>query len=307
MSFVILPDLVIEEIVKSLSQKEILFIASLSLRARRRLSRHTKSRGVEIRIVDDRFDSCVEIISDDQLFYRIKIDTHRGPSNSSWRFKTLIPVWFEKDNLISHWRTDDNAFQDILDFLMEIFRIEEVSFEINLENSCSAVKCLEHCALKNLKIGLINWKSFIESDEMAKRVMIALKGAPNLKIKGFNSKSFFDNFHLFRVDQLKIEDAMWMTVENVMALRNCKKVHLEDVSFKTSDISRIFREFKKDPGEMQELHMDCRNEIRLEEMVKGLYIDEEDKFVRHKIYFNSNGTWFSLSKLRLAVKIAKEF
>uniref|UniRef100_A0A1I7UT71 F-box domain-containing protein n=1 Tax=Caenorhabditis tropicalis TaxID=1561998 RepID=A0A1I7UT71_9PELO len=304
-----LPHLALEEIVKSLSHREVLFLSQTSLRARRQISNPTKSHSITTRIVDDRLDSCVEIFCPYQLFYRIKIDNYRRePSNSSWRFKTPVPVYYEKDNLISHWTKNDTGVHDILDFLNEIFRIKQVSFEINLGNSDSGVKFLEYCVSKNLKIGLVQWNSFIPNDETNERILMASKSALNLKIRGYNSKNslHFDNFHLFRMDWIEIKYSAWMTVENIVDLRNCKRVKLGEVLLNAEDINKVLRGFMENPGEMQELQMDCCNKIKLEEVVEGLHFNRQNDREMYWLTSN-NGIRFSVSMMLWStVVIARE-
>uniref|UniRef100_A0A1I7UT66 F-box domain-containing protein n=1 Tax=Caenorhabditis tropicalis TaxID=1561998 RepID=A0A1I7UT66_9PELO len=292
-----LPDLVLGEIIKNLSHKEILFLAQTSLRARRRISRHKPLHDIKITFDDGGFDSYVQIFSDNQEIFRIIIATcEEEQFDSSWRFKTIVPVRYEKETLVFLWKGD--AFQEILDFLMEIFRIKKVSFEIQAASTCRILHLLEYCVSKNLNIGSVEWPTFSDSVEMTERLLMASRGARNLSFKGFNFPSF--NFHQFRMNRLQILEATQMTPDHVVALRNCKNINLEYVEFDEDAINYILLEYMKNPGRLRELRMYCCNDFRIRKVVTGLNIVEvyEGNSVREpKFWFTSlNGIRFSVTK-----------
>uniref|UniRef100_A0A1I7UT55 F-box domain-containing protein n=1 Tax=Caenorhabditis tropicalis TaxID=1561998 RepID=A0A1I7UT55_9PELO len=309
-----LPEVALEEVLKKFNPKEILILTQTSLRTRHRISRHRKSYSVEIRVVRERLESYVNIINTDRKFFRINIHTWVTQFDSSWRFHTIVPVRYEKDALVSFWTQKDIAFQEILDFLNEIFRIKEVSFNINRKSSDSAVHILEHCASKNLKIGSVDWPSFSGDKEVTEKILMASKGASHLNIRVFTSSSMrFDHFHLFRMDLLEMEFAWWMTVENIVSLRNCKRIRLKFLSFTTLSLKQIFREYLKNPGELCDLRINIDYCIRMEQAIEGLNVVrvEEGNDMRGSKYWFSghNGVKISATMMdwNKTVVIKREF
>uniref|UniRef100_A0A1I7UT72 F-box domain-containing protein n=1 Tax=Caenorhabditis tropicalis TaxID=1561998 RepID=A0A1I7UT72_9PELO len=297
-----LPELVLGEILKNYDPKEKLFLVQTSQRARRLISKHTKLHTVKIRIVD----SYVEISSHHELFFRILIETVKDhffrslQVHSSWRFNTVVPVRYQGYTLVSLWKRDDTSFQEILDLLNEVFRIKEVSFEIVQVPSNWIVPVLEHVNAKNLKIGSVELPTSKENEEMAERLLMASRGASCLKIKGFNFPTIhFNHFHLFRMDYLMFRDASFMTVENIVDLRNCKRVFLDNVLCKEVDMNKILREYMKNPGNLQELRMTYYGSTELEEVVKDLNIVEieviEGRYPKYWL-ITDNGIRFSVTK-----------
>uniref|UniRef100_A0A1I7UT74 F-box domain-containing protein n=1 Tax=Caenorhabditis tropicalis TaxID=1561998 RepID=A0A1I7UT74_9PELO len=264
-----LPDLALEEIVKNFDHKEILFLTQTSQKARRQISKHKKSHSVEIKVTD--FD--VEISCNNRKFFRIQIKTWGREFNSSWRFKTLVPVQYQESTLTCFWRLEFTAFQEILDFLKEIFQIKEVSLKVIEERSSWVAPILEHCVSKNLKIGSVEWSPIKKNEEMVDRLLMASRGASWLKIRGLQFAPIrFNHFHLFRVDQLSILYAIWMTAENILALRNCKRLDLGFIRLNAVDMNRILREYIKNPGNLQEIRLTCYECLELDEVVKDLKI-----------------------------------
>uniref|UniRef100_A0A1I7UT63 F-box domain-containing protein n=1 Tax=Caenorhabditis tropicalis TaxID=1561998 RepID=A0A1I7UT63_9PELO len=286
-----LPEVALEEVLKRFNPKEILFLVQTSLQARRRISRHRKSYSVQIRIDDGDFGSFVEISSDREKIFKIQLKPKRKGSETSWRFKRVVPIRYEGDTLVSRWKRIDTAIKEILDFLMEIFRIKEISFRFKGSiDTRSAVLIAEHCISKNLRIGSADWGDWI-SGKMAKRFLEASKSASNMII-GINSLSticFYD-FHLFRMDRLKFKYARWMTVEQIVALRNCKQVELTYVRLDESSINKILLEWVKNSGELQQVQMYNYRDINTEEAIKGLNV------VRNDESDNWNGIKFSMTE-----------
>uniref|UniRef100_A0A1I7UT68 F-box domain-containing protein n=1 Tax=Caenorhabditis tropicalis TaxID=1561998 RepID=A0A1I7UT68_9PELO len=286
MSFVLLPDLVLEEIFKSLSMKEM----------------HTKSHSIKIIVVDEKFERYVQIFHNHREIFKILIKTKdKKYFDSLWRFQTVVPVRYEWNTLVSYWKREVQGFQEILNYFNGLFLIEEVSFEFKQSNSHRIVPIVEYCFSKNLKIGSVDWPTFSESDEMTKRLLMASRGARDLDIKGFNSPStHFNHFHLLKIDRLHIRNASWMTAEQAVALRNCKKISLGSVWLNEEDINRILREYIKNPGELQELRMSCYNDIIVEDMVKGLKIVRvnDGNMVRDSKYWFIAGGGIRFSAMR---------
>uniref|UniRef100_A0A1I7UT90 F-box domain-containing protein n=1 Tax=Caenorhabditis tropicalis TaxID=1561998 RepID=A0A1I7UT90_9PELO len=269
-----LPCLALEVIIKFCDHEEILFLVQTSQRARRLISRHTKSHSIEITVTNNNNNgSYVGIFHGDREFFRIYIKTQGENFHEFWRFKTLVPVLpdYQKNLLFSRWTQIEQAFQEILDFLNEIFRIKEVSFKNNVKFSCRLVPIAEHVVSKNLKIGSVDWQNSVGYEPMAERILMVSKGATNFKLEKFNFFSFrFYHFHLFKMDRFEIEHAEWMTVDQVIALWNCKQIRLGDVWFDSKDINTILWEYIEDPGELLELRLTSRNDIRIEDVVTGL-------------------------------------
>uniref|UniRef100_A0A1I7UT59 F-box domain-containing protein n=2 Tax=Caenorhabditis tropicalis TaxID=1561998 RepID=A0A1I7UT59_9PELO len=291
-----------EEIINGLNIVRIeMFLGQTSLHARRRISVHKKLHSIKTKVTDEKLHSSFEIFCDDQLFFQIKTDPNEKQSNSSWRFKTRVPVHYfvryGKDTLVCLWKQKVTAVQEILDFLNDIFRIKEISFVINLRNSCSAVYILEHCASKNLKIGKIYWPRFPGQEEMARRLFKASSGATELEIGGFNSSSIrFNHFHHFRMDRLQIKDATWMTVKQVKNLWNCKRVSLGCLRFDTDDVNSILWDYMMNPGELQELRLHFLGYIKMEEVKRALdiiRIEEENAKRGPKYWFKYKGVIIS--------------
>uniref|UniRef100_A0A1I7UT91 FBA_2 domain-containing protein n=1 Tax=Caenorhabditis tropicalis TaxID=1561998 RepID=A0A1I7UT91_9PELO len=177
--------------------------------------------------------------------------------------------------MVSLWKRDVQDFREILDFLDEIFRIKEISFTMDSEDSQFAMLLMEHVVSKNLKIGSVDWRQLIKNGEMAERLLTASTGATDLKIKGFDIFFFrFNHFHLFRMDELRIEHASWITAEQVVDLRNCKRIRLGSVWFDEESINKILLEYMKNPGQLQELRMLFNCRIKMEEAMTGLNIAE---------------------------------
>uniref|UniRef100_A0A1I7UT85 F-box domain-containing protein n=1 Tax=Caenorhabditis tropicalis TaxID=1561998 RepID=A0A1I7UT85_9PELO len=239
-----LPDLALEEIIKFCDHQEILFLVQTSQRVRRLISRHTKSHRIKIKVIDQKFSSSVEILCDHQETFRIVRDTYYG--DLRWKFQSLMKV---RKPLEFIWKREDPMLQGVVDFLMEIFRIEEVSFKIEQSSYCQAVLVLENCVSKNLKIGSVEWLTCSGSDEMARKFLMLSKGATKLNFKKLASLDFkFDHFHLFRMDHLRIDNATWITAEQVVALRNCKRIDLGFVLFHEPFTTKILREYLENPG-----------------------------------------------------------
>uniref|UniRef100_A0A1I7UT57 F-box domain-containing protein n=2 Tax=Caenorhabditis tropicalis TaxID=1561998 RepID=A0A1I7UT57_9PELO len=258
-----LPDLALEEIIEKFNPKEILFLVQTSKRARRLISRHKNSHRVNILIYDGICDSFVGIICNNQELFRIGIDTKERGSNSFWRLQTLLPVCYEVNGWVSICTKKDTGFLEIPDFLNEIFRIEEVSFEIEETLNHLAARIIENCVSKNLRIASINLP-FKDIDE---RLLTASKGASRLNVGGIDYSSIlFHHYKLFRMDSLQIVCCSWMNVEEILTLRNCKRVDLGCLQLKATHINKILREYIENPGELQEFRMFCINDIRLEEM-----------------------------------------
>uniref|UniRef100_A0A1I7UT62 FBA_2 domain-containing protein n=1 Tax=Caenorhabditis tropicalis TaxID=1561998 RepID=A0A1I7UT62_9PELO len=104
------------------------------------------------------------------------------------------------------------------------------------------------------------------------------------------------------MERVEIEDASWMTVEQVLALRNCKKVELWLVRFDESSINKILLEWMENPGELQEVHMFLSLEMNLEQLIKGLKVsrveegDDEDDDEDKKYWIErNNGLQFSMT------------
>uniref|UniRef100_A0A1I7UT87 F-box domain-containing protein n=1 Tax=Caenorhabditis tropicalis TaxID=1561998 RepID=A0A1I7UT87_9PELO len=254
-----LPCLALEEIVKNWDHKEILFLAETSQKARRLISRHTNSYFVKITVIDEYFATYI------QMFY-----TDGKHFHTSWRFKTLLPIFYdyERNDVLSCWRQDEQAVQEILNLLNDILRIELVSFINNSNNACRLVPIAEYVVLKNLKIGRVDWGWFSGDEEMEERLLMVSKDATNFKMEKFGIR--FDHFHLFKMDRFEIENAEWMTVDQVIALRNCKKIRLRSVCFGSTDINKILLEYMENPGELQELRLSSSQIISLREVVTGL-------------------------------------
>uniref|UniRef100_A0A1I7UT54 F-box domain-containing protein n=1 Tax=Caenorhabditis tropicalis TaxID=1561998 RepID=A0A1I7UT54_9PELO len=276
-----LPCLVLEEIIKTLNPMEIIFLVQTSQGARHRVLRYTKSHVIELLIAD----SYVGILCKDQDTFRVKTFTPFSQFNSSWTLQTIIPI--QNDSDVSTQKA--RAFKKVLKILEKTFRIKKVSFETKDDSSFSAVHVLEYCVSKNMKIGRVNWPTFSKNNEMAKRILMASKDASYLNIGGDSPSSMrFDHFHLFRMDFLRIEDAWWLTVENIVDLRNCKRILLGCVRDKLN-INKILLEYMKNPGELQEIQMFCFDHITPEEMVKNLKIVRSEKSnVIQKYWFNAN-------------------
>uniref|UniRef100_A0A1I7UT84 F-box domain-containing protein n=1 Tax=Caenorhabditis tropicalis TaxID=1561998 RepID=A0A1I7UT84_9PELO len=294
-----LPALAIEEIVKNCDHKEILFLVQTSSRARRLISRHTKLHSIGIAVVDNASSSYAGIFYGEREIFRVSIQTWREQINSSWRFQFFVRD--ERNILVSLWKQKDTCIQEILDFLKGIFGIEEVSFKVEQSSSCQAVLILENCVSNNLNIGSVDWLTISGSDEMTGRFLMASKGATQLNFNGFYSITFrFNHFHLFRMDQLRIENATWITSEQVVALRNCKRIDLGFVWLDEPSINKILREYLENPGKMQEIRMSFPLGITLEEVVKGLdavRIEESNGERAQKYWFNGKeGLQLSLTK-----------
>uniref|UniRef100_A0A1I7UT77 F-box domain-containing protein n=1 Tax=Caenorhabditis tropicalis TaxID=1561998 RepID=A0A1I7UT77_9PELO len=297
-----LPDLALEEILKNFRHKEILFLAQTSQRARRRISRLIKSQAFQIRAVDDSFSLFVQIFYEDREIFRIFTGAQEEQIN--WRFKTLFTDWYQENTWVCHWRRD---FQELMNFLNELFRIKQVSFQICKEPSSSVLLFLDHITAMNLKIGKVEWSAFKRNQEMTEKFLMAFRGASYLEIKGFNSPSIrFNHFHLFRMDQLLIRDARWMTVENIIDLRNCKRVNLDFVELDTANMNQILWKLTKNPGEIQELRM--TGDIKLRGLVKGLNNVRVEKGGRALIYWftTDNGVQFSVTEDFITVVIKRD-
>uniref|UniRef100_A0A1I7UT58 F-box domain-containing protein n=1 Tax=Caenorhabditis tropicalis TaxID=1561998 RepID=A0A1I7UT58_9PELO len=291
-----LPDLALEEVLEQLIPKEILFLAQTSLQARRRISRHRKSYTVEIRVEDEDSGSFVEISRDCQEDFRIQVKNTRKRFDSSWRFQRSVPVRYEGDTLVSQWKQIDTAIQEILDFLMEIFQIEKVSFRIcGSIDTHSAVLIVEHCISKNLKIGTI-WWPFCKTDEIDKRILEASKHASDLCIIESRSSTIcFNDFHLFRMYRLEILNARWMTVEQIVALRNCKQVELGYVRFDEESLNKILLGWMEDAGELEEVAICTHRRLEMEDVIIGLNLVRVQGGRNLKYYFiTHNGTLFSV-------------
>uniref|UniRef100_A0A1I7UT53 F-box domain-containing protein n=1 Tax=Caenorhabditis tropicalis TaxID=1561998 RepID=A0A1I7UT53_9PELO len=304
-----LPCLALEEVLKNFNPKEILFLVQTSLRTRRRVSR-LKPISIKVLIVDGMISSYAAILCKDEDTFRIKTYTRGVSFNSSWRFQTVVPVRYEENALVSRWTQKGIAFQEILDFLNEIFRIKDVSFDVKEDSSYLALHILERCVSQNLKIGSVDWPLFSGSNETVERIFMASKGAYHLNIQGYNSSPIrFNHFHLFRMNRLRIGNASWMTLENIVALRNCKRIRLGCAWDHVSDVNTILREFMKNPGELQELQMSCHYANKLEEMVEGLNIfrSEEENAMRNQKYWftGRNGIRFSATMERMTEIVIK--
>uniref|UniRef100_A0A1I7UT89 F-box domain-containing protein n=1 Tax=Caenorhabditis tropicalis TaxID=1561998 RepID=A0A1I7UT89_9PELO len=289
-----LPCLALEEIVKNCNHKEILFLVQTSSRARRLISRHTKSHFVKISFVDEIIVPHVQLFYGDQEFFRILIYAEGENFDSSWKFKTLVPVSYDNEEqcLLSCWTKYDQAFQEILDFLNEVFRIEDVSLVNNPKDFYRLVPIAEHVASKNLKIRSVYWSLFSGNEEMENRLLTVTKCATDFKIREMNFFSIrFDHFHLFRMDRLEIDHSSWMTAENVVALRNCKRVRLGSVWFEATDINKILLEYIEDPGELLELRLTSRKDIRLGDVVTGLNAVEVLITGQNGIRFSATMLW----------------
>uniref|UniRef100_A0A1I7UT86 FTH domain-containing protein n=1 Tax=Caenorhabditis tropicalis TaxID=1561998 RepID=A0A1I7UT86_9PELO len=213
------------------------------------------------------------IFHGDREFFRIYIKTQGENFHEFWRFKTLVPVLpdYQKNLLFSRWTQIEQAYKEILDFLDKIFWIKEVSFSNNVMFSCRLVPIAEHVVSKNLKIGSVNWQTSVENGKMAERILMVFKDATNFKTGGLGFFSIrSDPFHLYRMDRFEIEHASWMTVDQVIALRNCKLIQLGDVQFNSTDINKILLEYVENPGKLLELRLSGSENIILRDVVTGL-------------------------------------
>uniref|UniRef100_A0A1I7UT80 F-box domain-containing protein n=1 Tax=Caenorhabditis tropicalis TaxID=1561998 RepID=A0A1I7UT80_9PELO len=299
-----LPDIVIGEILKNWSHKEILFVVQTSLRARRLISKH-KIR-TKLSVVDAEYDFYFQISYDHKEPFKIDIVTRGDNFDSFWLFQYFIPVRYQGNMLVSRWKEAIHAFQQILEFLDDVFRIKEISFEIKPYLSGRAVPIVEYVASRNIKFGSVHWSKFCGSDEMAGRFLMASKTASDLNFKGLYSNTFrFDHFHLFRMDNLIISNASWMTLKNILALRNCKQVYLGEAHMNTADINKILREIIENSGKLQELRMHSSYVVNMEEAIKDLEISriENANIMREKKYWltGNNGKQISATKLLIDV------
>uniref|UniRef100_A0A1I7UT79 F-box domain-containing protein n=1 Tax=Caenorhabditis tropicalis TaxID=1561998 RepID=A0A1I7UT79_9PELO len=291
-----LPDVALKEVLGNLSLKEILFLVQTSLKARRRIS--LQRTPIEILVVDAERDFYIQISSDNKETFEIEIATLGVGPLFYWKIET--PVRYEKLILESFWTRNPPGFQEVLDFLDNVFRIE-VSVEIKPCNSSRALPIMEYIASKNPKMGTTKWWTFGGSDEKAERFLMASKRANKLNFKGFYSTTFnFNHFHLFRMDKLHIVNATWMTSDQLVALRNCKRVYLESVCLNAADISKVLQEYLKNGGKLWELRMFFPLGIDLEEAIKGLKVSrvEEENSVRAKKcwFARNNGIQISVTR-----------
>uniref|UniRef100_A0A1I7UT22 Mitochondrial transcription termination factor family protein n=1 Tax=Caenorhabditis tropicalis TaxID=1561998 RepID=A0A1I7UT22_9PELO len=164
-------------------------------------------------------------------------------------------------------------FKEILDFLNEIFRIEEVTLYLGSSSSHRVLLITEAVASRNLKIEGVLWTACSQKNKGVERVLMSLKGAadPDITFSSYPPIRF-NHFHLFRADSLVFKNATWLTVEQVLALRNCKKVRLKGLRFNAADIKEILQKYIEDPGELEELRMTCKDVIFLQEVVKELNV-----------------------------------
>uniref|UniRef100_A0A1I7UT83 F-box domain-containing protein n=1 Tax=Caenorhabditis tropicalis TaxID=1561998 RepID=A0A1I7UT83_9PELO len=273
MSFALfrLPEVALEELVKNYSHKEVLFLVQTSQKARRRISRHTiKTHSIKPVVFYNKWYSSVELRYDNREIFEIHIQSIGDHFNSTWRFQTIVPVLSDGNSLSSYWIDHIEAFKEILNFINEIFRIEKVLLEIKVKNSREPFLIAEHVILMNLNIGYINWQRYCGKEEMEK-LLIVSKDATDLIIKGFDLFSTrFDRFDLLQKDRLEIDHSTWMTVENILALRNCKRVWLRKASFKPLQVNQILQECLENPGELQLLRMYSLFRVTLENIVTGL-------------------------------------
>uniref|UniRef100_A0A1I7UT73 F-box domain-containing protein n=1 Tax=Caenorhabditis tropicalis TaxID=1561998 RepID=A0A1I7UT73_9PELO len=302
-----LPDVALREVLKKFNPKETLLLAQTSLQSSRLISRHRRYHDIKITVVDGDFDSYMHIFYGEREIFRIFIDTRREDNyNSFWRFKTLVPVRYLRNTLMSRWTQKVTAFQEILDFLNKIFRIKEVSFEISREPSNWVVLILEHVKAKNLKIESVEWSEAKENEDITERFFMALKGVRYLSIQGF---SRFNYYHLLQMDLLQITGASKMIAENIVALRNCKRVSLVFVWLRAVDMKRILREYMENLGELLELRMKYHIYVELEEVVKGLDVVRIEEEGNHpKYWFTTNdGIRFSVTReMTMIVVIRRE-
>uniref|UniRef100_A0A1I7UT61 FBA_2 domain-containing protein n=1 Tax=Caenorhabditis tropicalis TaxID=1561998 RepID=A0A1I7UT61_9PELO len=291
------------------TRNSLLFLVQTSLQARHQISRHRKSYNVRIRIENRDFVSFVEISSNREEIFTIQVKNTREGSETSWRFQRVVPVSYEGDTLVSLWRRKDEVIQEILDFLMEFFRIKEISFRFKPSIDIrSAVLIVEHCISKNQKIANVEWE-YWKTDKIARRCLEASKSASNMII-GISSSStiHFDKFHLFRMDRIEIKYAKWITVEQIVALRNCKRIDLGNVLFDESSLNKILLEWIENPGELQEAQIFFPVGIKLEDAIKGLKISRvEINRSKQKYWLNgNNGIEFSITEYLSHVVIKRE-
>uniref|UniRef100_A0A1I7UT94 F-box domain-containing protein n=1 Tax=Caenorhabditis tropicalis TaxID=1561998 RepID=A0A1I7UT94_9PELO len=292
-----LPDVALEKVVRNYDHNEIIHLALTSLRAKCKISRHTKKHFIRIFFCDTSRTSYLQILSNGLRIPRILVDWGRGPS---WRFQAFVPIESSFDT-VSHWKRDIQDFREILDFLNEIFRIEDFKFFIDSKDPRFALLFMEHVASKNLNIRRVDWPSFAGNEEMAERLLMASKGAIEVEIKGLHFRSIrFDHFHLYRMDQLRIEHASWITADQVANLRNCEQVRLGNVRLITPEINKILLEYSRNPGQLRELRMQNHCRIKMREAMKNLknLEIEEKNGARDVIYWftTDNGVRFSVTK-----------
>uniref|UniRef100_A0A1I7UT76 F-box domain-containing protein n=2 Tax=Caenorhabditis tropicalis TaxID=1561998 RepID=A0A1I7UT76_9PELO len=288
-----LPEVALGEVVKNFIPIEILFLVQRSQKARRLISRHRRLHPIKITEVDGQSDSYVQIFYGDREVLRI-FAVNQGKFNLFWRFKTRIAVRYlvhnEMDTLISFWTEKVKAFQEILDFLNEIFRIKEISFEIVKGPSNWVVPVFEYVKAKIGKSEASNGRHSIESERYPKVFSWLLGG-------------------LFRMDQLQGPFAWFMTTEILIALRNCKHINLEYIRLNAIDMNKVLREYTKNPGNLQELRITYPGDADLKGMVKGLNIVRfENKETNPKYWFiTDNGIRFSLTKENIgAIMISRD-
>uniref|UniRef100_A0A1I7UT82 F-box domain-containing protein n=1 Tax=Caenorhabditis tropicalis TaxID=1561998 RepID=A0A1I7UT82_9PELO len=245
-----LPFFALDEIVQNLSEEQKLTLAKTSQRVKRLVSKHTKSNSIRIFSYDERF-----------LAY-----TFYDDQKSDRKEQSSLP----DSSMIC--RREVPEFRETLDFLLEIYRIKNVSIRMIEYPVIRGIIILEYCVSKNLKIESVWGSVFSKKDEMLERFLIASKDATELTIRGIiiSPPYSFDHFHLFRMDRFEIGYAPWITVEQVLALRNCKRVDMGYVQFNASDITRILLEWLENPGELMELRMSFDIQMTIEEVVEGL-------------------------------------
>uniref|UniRef100_A0A1I7UT93 F-box domain-containing protein n=2 Tax=Caenorhabditis tropicalis TaxID=1561998 RepID=A0A1I7UT93_9PELO len=302
-----LPCLALEEIVKNFNHDEILNLAQTSRRAKRSISKHTKMHFIRIFFYDASI-SYFQILHDNLPILRIHIYDQFSQKKRAISWKQAIRL--VDGTMVCAWKREVQDFQEILDFLNEIFRIEKVSFTVDSEDPHFAMLLMEHVVSKNLKIGRVDWQELIRTREMAERLLTVSKGATDLKIKGLQFLFFcFDHFNLFRMDQLRIEEAAWITAEQVVALRNCKRVSLGDIWFGEESINKILLEYMKNPGQLQELRMCFNCVIRIKRAMTGLnnleVVEGDDGSESKYWLITDNGIRFSVTKERSATVVIK--
>uniref|UniRef100_A0A1I7UT65 F-box domain-containing protein n=1 Tax=Caenorhabditis tropicalis TaxID=1561998 RepID=A0A1I7UT65_9PELO len=297
-----LPEVALEEVIKRFSPKEILFLVQLSLQSRRRISRHRKSYNVKIKVDDETNGSFVEISRDRQKSFKIQMTRDIIVSDTSWRFQRVVTAKIRNDTLVSYWNEryfdiyldNKTAIQEVLDFLMEIFRIKEISFKF--KKSCEtryALPIVENCISKKVKLGKLDW-SFSGRQDIDERLLIASKGASDLHIRKYIDLPIqFYDFHLFRMDRFVILDASWMTDKQIADLRNCKRIELGYVCLDDWDINDILLEWMENPGELQKVRMCNYQNINIDKVVNGLNVIRIEEEGRKHWFIADNGIRFS--------------
>uniref|UniRef100_A0A1I7UT81 F-box domain-containing protein n=1 Tax=Caenorhabditis tropicalis TaxID=1561998 RepID=A0A1I7UT81_9PELO len=215
----------------------------------------------KILVVDGDYDFYVQFSYGNKETFKIEMETRGDYFNSYWMFQYFVPVRLDGNILVSRWKTAIDAFQQVLEFLDAVFRIKEISFEIKPYWSGRAVPIMEHVASRNMKIGSVDWSKFCGSDEMA---------------------------------------GSWMTVENLVALRNCKRINLENVRLNAVNMNKILREYMRNPGNLQEIRIRYYGSMKLEKIVKDLNIvgfEEGNKETEPKYWLTTdNGIRFTVTK-----------